>query len=110
VTETKLVLVGAIGSFIVIQCLTTNLSDIYSPRVRSQGLPDGQSLTHNEDRLSVPPPSQPPNRQPQSSTGKLAYVIFGDQTTGVYYNWCSFSSLSITVKLTLLLGMHVATS
>lgn len=26
-------------------------------------------------------------RQPRSSGGKLAYVIFGDQTTGIYYNW-----------------------
>ena len=26
-------------------------------------------------------------RQERSSGGKLAYVIFGDRTTGVYYNW-----------------------
>lgn len=47
-----------------------------------------------------PPPSSPspedyipaatPDRnlrQPRSSSGKVAYVVFGDHTTGIYYNW-----------------------
>ncbi|KAF8816260.1 hypothetical protein BYT27DRAFT_7077625, partial [Phlegmacium glaucopus] len=39
-----------------------------------------------------PLPASPPDRdlrQPRFSRGKVAYVIFGDQTTGIYYNWNS---------------------
>ena len=38
-------------------------------------------------------------RQPRSSGGKLAYVIFGDQSTGVYYNWYDFPFVEYTFKL-----------
>lgn len=119
-TEMKLVMVLVStlqGSFIVIQHLKTNLSDIYGSRLLAPDRSLLQSLapSQNEDGLSIPPPSQQlaiPNRdvrQPPSTAMELAYVIFGDHTTGIYYNWCGFSSL-ITPKLTLLPGMHVATS
>jgi len=38
-------------------------------------------------------------RQLRSSGGKLAYVIFGDQTTGIYYNWYDFPSCQVYIKL-----------
>ena len=38
-------------------------------------------------------------RQLRSSGGKLAYVIFGDQTTEIYYNWYDFPSCQVYIKL-----------
>jgi len=50
--------------------------------------------------LTPPAPASPDrnSRQPRSSGGKLAYVVFGDQTTGVYYNWYVFFILLITFE------------
>lgn len=50
---------------------------------------------HNEEEEVISSQVVIPDRdfrQPRSSGGKLAYVIFGDLTTGVYYNWYVFSS------------------
>ena len=43
-----------------------------------------------EEVVSAVPSPDRDLRQPRSSGGKLAYVIFGDQTTGIYYNWYDF--------------------
>jgi hypothetical protein len=48
--------------------------------------------------LGVSPPNRE-LRQARSSGGKLAYVIFGDQTTGIYYNWYDLSSCWVHIKL-----------
>jgi hypothetical protein len=63
---------------------------IYTPFVQAHNEEGGQ-----EEQVADSPPVVSPDRdlrQSRSSGGKLAYVIFGDQTTGVYYNWYDFSS------------------
>jgi hypothetical protein len=51
-------------------------------------------------------------RQARSSGGKLAYVIFGDQTTGIYYNWYDykFPTCRVLIKLLIFQGIPVSIS
>jgi hypothetical protein len=36
-------------------------------------------------------------RQARSVTGKLAYVIFGLEDSGIYYNWCVCSLIPLLI-------------
>ena len=60
---------------------------------------DARAACNSADLSNLGPPAPSraagPDRdicQPFSSGGKLAYVVFGDENTGVYYNWYVFIS------------------
>jgi hypothetical protein len=58
-------------------------------------------LQEEEEVIPGPPQAVIPDHnlcQHRSSGGKLAYVIFGDQTTGIYYNWYDFSPCSVHIE------------
>ena len=69
--------------------------------------------SQQEDEEVIPAQAVSPNcnlRQPCSTGWKLAYVIFGDQTTGIYYNWYDFSFCWVHMKLSIFQGILVSIS